>query len=39
MRMWFSEGSAEHEVGVALDGIMEGWVTAERKVALPPPPR
>jgi hypothetical protein len=24
---------------VALDGIAEGWVTVERKVALPPPPR
>jgi hypothetical protein len=24
---------------VALDGVTEGWVTVERKVALPPPPR
>jgi hypothetical protein len=29
----------EHEVGVALDGVAEGWVAVERKVALPPPPR
>jgi hypothetical protein len=29
----------EHEVGVALNGVAEGWVTVERKVALPPPPR
>jgi hypothetical protein len=33
------EASAEHEVGVALDGVAEGWVTVERKVALPPPSR
>jgi hypothetical protein len=38
-RMRFSEASMEHEVSVALDGIAEGWVTVERKVALPPPPR
>jgi hypothetical protein len=41
----FSEASTEHEVSVALDGVTEGWVTVERKVALerkvtlPPPPR
>jgi hypothetical protein len=35
----FSEASAEHEVGVALDGVAEGWVAVERRVALPPPPR
>jgi hypothetical protein len=29
----------EHEVGVDLDGVMEGWVAVERNVALPPPPR
>jgi hypothetical protein len=29
----------EHEVGLALDGVAEGWVAVERKVALPPPPR
>jgi hypothetical protein len=33
------EANAEHEVGVALDGVAEGWVTVERKVALPPPPQ
>jgi hypothetical protein len=33
------EASAEHEVGVALDGVAEGWVVVERKVPLPPPPR
>jgi hypothetical protein len=44
-RMWFSKASVEHEVSVALDGVAEGWVTVERKVALelkvalPPPPR
>jgi hypothetical protein len=34
-----AEANAEHEVGVALDGVAEGWVAVERKVALPPPPR
>jgi hypothetical protein len=34
-----SQVHAEHEVGVALDGVAEGWVAVERKVALPPPPR
>jgi hypothetical protein len=35
----------EHEVGVDLDGVVEGWVAVERKVALernvalPSPPR
>jgi hypothetical protein len=35
----------EHEVGVDLDDVVEGWVAVERKVALernvalPPPPR
>jgi hypothetical protein len=38
-RTRFSEASVEHEVGVALDGVVEGWVTVEHKVALPPPPR
>jgi hypothetical protein len=33
------KASAEHEVGVALDGVAEGWVTVEHKVALPPPPQ
>jgi hypothetical protein len=33
------EANVEHEVGVALDGVAEGWVAVERKVALPPPPR
>ena len=28
------EANAEHEVGVALDGVAEGWVAVERKVAL-----
>jgi hypothetical protein len=27
------------EASVALDGVVEGWVTVECKVALPPPPR
>jgi hypothetical protein len=39
MRTWFSKASMEHEVDVALNGITEGWVANERKVALPPPPR
>jgi hypothetical protein len=34
-----AEANAEHEVGVALDGVAEGWVAVERKVAIPPPPR
>jgi hypothetical protein len=34
-----TEANAEHKVGVALDGVAEGWVAVERKVALPPPPR
>jgi hypothetical protein len=37
--MRFSKVSVEHEVGVAPDGVVEGWVVVERKVALPPPPR
>jgi hypothetical protein len=37
--MRFSEANAEHEVGVALDGVAEGWAAVECKVALPPPPR
>jgi hypothetical protein len=44
-RTQFSEASAEHEVDMALDGVTEGWVAIEckvaleREVALPPPPR
>jgi hypothetical protein len=34
-----AEANAEHEVGVTLDGVAEGWVAVERKVTLPPPPR
>jgi hypothetical protein len=33
------KASAKHEVGVALDGVAEGWVVVEHKVALPPPPQ
>jgi hypothetical protein len=39
MQTRFSEANTEHEVDVALDSVVEGWVTIERKVALPPPQR